>query len=174
MKFQKIVFLALTIILLSCGSSERVITEDGKVYELKGKKFYNNGNNVTDELSSEEKESITAILEKRLEAEQIIEEKQEVFEDKKESLEETIKEAEKKQKELEKKQEQLEDKLKQKEDARQDFLKAKERLQDEKDTYEKLKEQGKLSPSDEEKWKSRFAELEKYLKEANQALNDLK
>ena len=181
MKFQKLILLMLTIILLSCGTSERVITEDGNVYEIRGNKYFNNGNNVTELLSEDEKKNITASLNKRIEAERLALEKQEELVAEQKRIEKALKEAEAKQKEaeakqkaVEKKQEQLEDALKAKEDARQDFLKAKERLQNKKEKYQKLKDAGKLSPLDEEKWKGRFVDLEKDLKEANQKLENLK
>ena len=56
----------MTLILLSFGSNERVITNEGKVYKVKGNEFYNNGKDVTNKLSSIEKERIQSILEKRL------------------------------------------------------------------------------------------------------------
>ena len=35
---------------VACGSTEKVITDQGKVYEVKGDKFYNNGKEVTQTL----------------------------------------------------------------------------------------------------------------------------
>tara|TARA_R110002049_G_scaffold37208_1_gene117489 strand:- start:53235 stop:53759 length:525 start_codon:yes stop_codon:yes gene_type:complete len=174
MTFQKLILSILTVILVSCGSSERVITEDGTVYEVKGKKFFNKSKNVTDQLSSKDKENIKATLDKRLEAERLAEEKQEALENEQKRIEKTIEEAEKKQKALEEKQEQLEENLEAKEDARDAILKAKSRLQDKKEKYQKLKEAGKLSLRDEEKWNGRFSDLDGDIKEAMQALENLK
>lgn len=173
MRLKRVITILSIGLFMACGSSEKVIMEDGKVYEIKGNKFFNNGTNVTEQLTDNEKEIINTNLQKRLEAEKIAEEKQETIEAERQRLETIQEEANQKQKELEKQQELLEEKLEAKEDAREDFLKAKERLQSKQEKYQKLKNEGKLSPLDEEKWKTRFLDLEADIEEANQILKNL-
>ncbi|ALJ05858.1 hypothetical protein APS56_12280 [Pseudalgibacter alginicilyticus] len=174
MKFSKLILLIVAIILISCGSSERVITNHGTVYEVKGKKYFSNGNNVTEQLTAKEKENINRTLDTRLKAERLEVEKQEALKSEQARVKEEIEKAEEKQKALEKKQERLKDALEAKEKAREDVLKAKDKLQDKKAKYQKLKDAGKLSPRDEEKWNDRFTDLESDLEDAMQNLNKLK
>ena len=51
-RLQIVTIITIAAILFSCASSERVITNDGKVYKVKGDSFYNNGEDVTKELSA--------------------------------------------------------------------------------------------------------------------------
>ncbi|MFG6686949.1 hypothetical protein ACGK9U_10230 [Mariniflexile sp. HNIBRBA6329] len=171
---KKIISILSLVLLMACGSSEKVIMEDGRVYEVKGSKFFSNGVNVTEQLTANEKEIIKTNLQKRLEAEKIANEKQETIEAEQQRLETIQEEAKRRQKVLEKEQELLEEKLEAKEDARNDFLEAKERLQSKQEKYQRLKDKGKLSPLDEEKWKARFLDLEADIEEANQILKNLK
>ena len=165
MKTRIIITTLITLILLSCGSNERVITNEGKVYKVKGDLFYNNGKDVTNKLSSIEKERIQSILEKRLEAEKVAKEKQE-------QIEESLKQLKQREKELKDRQNQLEDKIKKREDARDDFFEIRDNLNDVKGEYQKLKDTGKLSPKEEAKWKKRLKKLELKLNRAELKLNN--
>jgi len=174
MKLIKIIPIALIGVFMSCGSGERVIMEDGAVYKVKNDTFYSDGKDITEQLSANEKEGIKAVLNKRLEAERIAEDKKEKLEKEQNKIEETIEKAKEKQKALEESQKQLEKKQEAREEAREDVLKAKEKLQSKKEKYNKLKEKGKLSPRDEEKWQGRFEDLEAEIAEYNTIYKKLK
>lgn len=181
MKYKKIVVLLAIAVLTACGSSKKVITESGEVYEIKGDKFFNKGTNVTELLADEQKEALKTILQARLEAEQLTDEKKKALETENERLEKAqekmenaIKEAEKKQDKLEEKQKEIEAKQDKKEDAREAFFKAKKRFDKKQEKFKKLKAKGKLSPLDEEKWKKNLLELEQEFKSANQLYINLK
>ena len=53
MKFKTMLSLIIISALFACGTTNRVITDDGKVYEIKGDEFFNNDKNVTEQLSSD-------------------------------------------------------------------------------------------------------------------------
>ncbi len=174
MKMIKILPIALIGLFMSCGSGERVIMEEGAVYKVKNDNFYSKGKDITELLSENEKKDIKAVLNKRLEAERLAEDKKEKLEKEQEKVEKTIEKAKEKQEALEESQKQLEEKQEAIEDARHDFLKAKEKLESKKEKYNKLKEKGKLSPSDEEKWQGRFEDLEAKIKDYNTIYKNLK
>ena len=160
-------------LLVGCGSSEQVITDNGEIYEVKGNTFINNGVDVTENLTKDEKDNIISILEEKREAATAAEKLQNELENKKKDLERAQKEAKEKQEELEEKQKELERKLKEKEDAREDVVKAKKRLDSEQKKYEQLKEKGKLSPRDEADWKEKLDKLEEELKTVTEIWNKL-
>ena len=58
MKYQKLIYCLLVGLIVSCGSSERVITADGKVYEVKGSTIKNNGDDVTESLQKTVKQKL--------------------------------------------------------------------------------------------------------------------
>ncbi|MGC1205259.1 MAG: hypothetical protein WA839_10280 [Flavobacteriaceae bacterium] len=159
MRITKWIYIVGITILISCGSSERVITNNGTVYEVKGNNFYNKGKDVTDKLTDIEKKSIQSILEKRLEAEEAAKEKQDEIAKSLDALKD-------KEKQLKDKQREIEDKIANREDARDDFFEVKKKLNDLKEEYKVLKDKGELSPNDESKWRKRLKKLEKKLKEA--------
>jgi chromosome segregation ATPase len=156
---KRLIYIIVIAILFSCGSSERVITNEGKVYEIKGNTFYNNGNDVTDELTEIEKERIQTILDKRLEAEKEIKEKQE-------NIEETLKQLRKREDELKTQQKQLESKIDNREEARENFFAIRKNLNDVKNEYQQLEDKGELSVKEETKWQKRLKKLEQKLKQA--------
>lgn len=149
---------------LSCGSTEKVITPKGKVYELKGSKFYSNGEEVTATLSGEEKSKINQILEDRLKLEKEAAKR-------KAELEEAQKKAEAARKKAEKKQKALEKEIKAKEKAREDFFKAQEKLKKKTEKYQKRLDRGDLSQDDIEDWKKRLKDLEDDVKKAEEKLS---
>ena len=110
MKFINTVTLLLFLsIIVGCGSSETVI-KDGVVYTLKGSKILNNGKDVTETLTSEEKEAINSILKERLAAKKAADKKQEALEAKQKELEKVQEKAAAEQRSLEKQQENIQDK----------------------------------------------------------------
>ncbi len=163
-QIKLIVVIALTI-LTSCSSSERVITNDGKVYTVKGNSFYTNDKDVTDKLTKVEKENIQSILEKRHEVKKAEEKKQD-------QIDESLKQLKQKEKELNEQQKQLDHKIEAREDARDDFFEIRKKLNSVKDEYTQLKNKGGLSPNDEEKWQKRLKKLEQKLKEAELKINN--
>jgi len=165
MTTRKLLYAFAITILFSCGSRERIITNDGKVYEVKGNTFYRNGEDVTNKLTKIEKEHIQSILEKHLEVEKAAKEKQD-------QIEESLEELKEREKELKEKQKQLDNKIEKREDAREDFFELRENLNDVKKEYEQLKEEGGLSSKDEKKWKKRLKDLELKLKQAELEINN--
>ena len=159
MRITKWIYTVGISILVSCGSSERVITNNGAVYTVKGNNFYNKGKDVTGKLTDIEKKSIQSILEKRMQSEEAAKEKQDEIAKSLDALKE-------KEKELKKKQREIEDKIANREDARDNFFEVKKELNDLKEEYKELKDKGELSPNDESKWQKRLKKLEKKLKKA--------
>ena len=195
MKFIKLIAVVSVVTMVSCGSSERVIMEDGTVYKIKNNKFYQSGENVSEQLTSDEKDAIKNTLSERLEAEHFAEQSQKELEEQQEelkqqqeglekeqkALEEALKEAKEKQKELKhsKKElkaskKELKEHIENKEKARKAVLKAEEQLASKKERYQKLKNKGKLSPIDEEKWEVKLANLQEELNNANEIYKNLK
>ncbi|WP_044401766.1 hypothetical protein [Lacinutrix sp. Hel_I_90] len=165
MKHSNLLFIIfLVFIVASCGSTEKVITDAGAVYEVRGNHFYSNGEEVTETLTDDEKDTIMSQLDERLDAEK------EALKQKK-ALEEVVKEAEKTKEEAIEKQEAIERALERKEKARQTFFKAKEKLQSAKEAYERAYKKGKLSPNDEEEWAKKIESLEEDLESAQRELN---
>lgn len=159
MRITKWIYIIGITILVSCGSSERVITNNGAVYTVKGNNFYNKGKDVTDKLTDIEKKSIQSILEKRLQAEEAAKEKQDEIAKSLDALKE-------KEKDLKKQQREIEDKIANREDARDNFFEVKRKLNDLKEEYKVLKDKDELSPNNESKWQKRLKKLEKKLEEA--------
>lgn len=156
---SKYLMIFVCVVFLSCGSSERVITDSGEVYEVKGNKFYKNGEEVTDKLPDSKKSYINSILQRRLNAEEAAREKQEQIEDELDNLKE-------RQKKLKKEQKQIERNVEAREEARSEFFKIKEDLRELKAEYEHMKQKGDLSAKEEGKWKKRLKKLEAKLKKA--------
>ncbi|QNK76615.1 hypothetical protein H7F37_10770 [Winogradskyella sp. PAMC22761] len=173
MKFQYVFICFLVSLMLSCGSSDRVIMTDGKVYEVKGNSIKNDGTDVTETLSKDRKFEIAATLKANNKAKAEAEQLQESLKAQQKELKKTKEEAEAKQEKLENQQEALEKKIEDKEDARKDFLKAKKRLDNQQKKFEKLKEKGKLSANDEEKWSKKLDDLEKEFEKAKEKMNNL-
>lgn len=159
MRITNLICVIIILVLVSCGSSERVITNNGTVYKVKGDNFFNNGEEVTDKLTDIEKRNIQSILEKRLEAERQAKKKQDDIAEALDALKE-------KEKELKNEQKQLKDKIEKREEARDDFFEVKKKLNDLIEEYKDLKDKDELSPNDESKWQKRVERLEKKLKKA--------
>lgn len=165
MKHSKLLFIIIFVLIAgSCGTTEKVITDAGAVYEVKGNHFYTNGEEVTETLTDDEKDAIRSQLEDRLDAEK------EALKQKK-ALEEVVKEAEKAKEEAIEEQEAIESALERKEKARQAFFKAKDKLQNAKEEYERAYKKGKLSPNDEEEWAKKIEGLEEDVQSAQKELD---
>ena len=163
MKNQIIALLISSLLVFSCGTTEKVITDNGKVYEVKGDTFYNNGNDVTQILSSEEKQEIMETLSQRLDMEKEAEER-------KNQLKKEQKELEDARKKVEKAQDEIEREIKEKNDARDEFFKAKDELKDERERYNELLKKGDLSPNDKADWLEKLRKLEKEVQDAEDKL----
>ncbi len=161
---RKLIVVIMLIAIVSCGSSERVITDDGKVYEVKGNNFYTKGEDVTNTLTEIEKKRIQTTLENRLKSEEALAKKQD-------QISESLKELKQKEKELKEKQNQLDNTENNRKEARDDFFKIRENLNDVKQDYQLLKDKGELSPKDDAKWQKRLVKLERKLKEAEIRIN---
>ncbi|MFB9055451.1 hypothetical protein ACFFU9_01735 [Mariniflexile ostreae] len=172
MKCNKITIVLFIFILGACASSERVITQDGKIYEVKGEAYFQNGKNVTEHLSSKDKAHISNVLENRLESERSLKREQTALKAEQDYVKQTLKEAEKKQKALENKQKRIEKGIKKKEAARERVLKVKARLNKNKEKYQKLEAKKKLSTRNKEKWERRFERDEKDLIKALKAFEN--
>ena len=171
MILRKLTILFTLIILTACGSSERVITDEGKVYEVKGNTIKNNGVNVTDSLSADEKEAINTVKERKEEAKKAFEKQQKELEDAIEKQDDIQKVARKKQNELEEKLKILENNLENKQDVRDNYATIKKRYIDKKNKFKKLKKEGKLSPNDIKDWKEKLSALKERVKQANIEMN---
>jgi chromosome segregation ATPase len=174
MNFKYFLSLISVTLILSCGTTHTVISDDGKVYEVRGDTFLNNGKDVTETLSSDEKKSIKSNLGDRLNGKKIADEQREQLEDQQKELEKAQDEARKKQRDLEKKQQEIEDRLKEKEDARNDFIKAKDQLKRKQKRFQRLKDKGKLSPNDIVDWEDRLKGYQEDVDKAEKKLNSLK
>ena len=167
---RKLNVLFVLFILTSCGSSQRVITEDGKVYEVSGNTIKNNDVNVTESLSTEEKESINKVIERKEKAKKAFEKEHKDLEDAIEKQEDIQRAAEKKQNELQDKLETLENNFEKKQDVRDNYATIKERYTDKKNKFKKSKKEGKLSPNDIIDWKEELAKLKSELNDAKNKL----
>ncbi|WP_299337482.1 hypothetical protein [uncultured Psychroserpens sp.] len=161
-------------LLTSCGSSERVILDDGSIYEVKGNIIKSDGKDVSESLSRERRDEVEDALKEKIAARKAAEERQKALEDEQAELRKIQKEARKKEKELEKKQEQLEDKRKALKEAKDNYGKAKNKLKKERKAYKKLKENGKLNASEQEDWIKKIEDLETEVKKAKETLDKLR
>ncbi len=175
MKLKKLMpFALIGVLLVSCGSSERVIMDDGSVYTLKKNSYYQKGKDVTETLTKEDKDLIKETRDKRLEVERLAQQRQTELKEEQEKVEKALKEARKKQETIENNKEELEAVVAAREEAREAVLKAKDKSLEQQQRYQKLKEKGKLSPIDEEKWLNKLQGLEEKVKQANEYYKTLK
>lgn len=166
MKKRHLIVLSMFLIVLSCGSSEKVIMNDGTVYRVEGKNFYKKGKEVTESLSNTDKEKILNTLNERLEFEKEAQKRQKELEARREALKKAQEQAQATQKALE-------EALEEKEEAREAFFEAKEKLEKQQKKYKRLHDNGKLSPNDEEKWDLKLKDLEQKLEEAKNKVKNL-
>ncbi len=172
MKFIKHILLFLFLIqLIACGSSQRVITKDGEVYNVNGKTIKQNGIDVTDDIKDSQRETIENLIDRK-------EKLEKAEEDKQKSLEKAIKEQEQieksaidKQRELKDQLDALQTKTKARQDARDDYAKIKLRYSEEKKTFKTLKEKGELSKIEQKEWEAKLKKLEVEVEKAKVELD---
>lgn len=116
------------------------VIHEGKAYEVKGKSIFSNGNEVTHDLDQDQKDHIFKTHKGNVKAD---------------------KKAEKARKKKEKAQKKAEKNLKKKQKAQDKYTKATKKLDQNESKYKRLKEQGKLSPNDEEKWLKKLDRFKK-------------
>jgi hypothetical protein len=139
------IWITFLFILVGCLDNAQVIEHEGVSYEIKGKAIFKDGVDVTQTLSAEKQKAIMGNFEKSQKATKKLAKDQEAFEKKLKKNEKDLKKAEKDRKKSEKT-------LKQKQQAQDNFEKANKNMVQTQEKYDKLKQKGKLSPKDEEKW----------------------
>ncbi|EGV42143.1 hypothetical protein BZARG_484 [Bizionia argentinensis JUB59] len=159
MKYLKIVPFVCLLIASSCATKHQVITDSGEVYEVHQGQVYKQGQVVTGTISSEEKQHIISTLDTRLESEaEILAEK--------DSLDQIRINAEIEANALERQ-------LKDAKAARDGYIKAKNNFEKSQKKYQRLHDQGDLSPNDEAKWAMKLDGLSEKVLEAEETLNTL-
>lgn len=174
MKTLKYLSVLSLFILCACGSSERVITDDGTVYEVKGNTIINNASDVTAKLSSEEQSSIHKLLTKKTKAQSVAEKELNALEKAIEEQKQIEDKAKAEQRNLKAKLNALQDKLRVSQDVRDDYAEAKKRYIENHQEFENLKSDGKLSPNDIKDWKEKLAKLERDVNETKLRLEKIK
>ncbi len=152
-------YITLLLLTFSLTSFAQEVKQGEKTYEVKKEKIFLNGEDVTETLSTEEKEVIfkeAAIISEKLK-------KAEKAQKAAEKLEKEKKKAEKAQKKAEKA-------LKKKEKLQKNYKKAQDNLKKAQKKYEKLKKKGKLSPVDEGKWLDKIEKLTEKVDKAKRKL----
>ncbi|TBM98986.1 hypothetical protein EYD45_15835 [Hyunsoonleella flava] len=165
---KNIVRFLLLIVFVTIGMSlsAQEIKVNDKVYEVKKGLIFQEGVDITNTLSVEEKAKILAEFEKK---QQNIAEA-EATQKRIEKAEKEQKKAEKEQRKAEKKRKKAEKALRQKEKAQSNYDKATKKFKDAQKKYEKLKSKGKLSPQDEKKWLEKIEKLNANVAKTKQKL----
>ncbi|MGB1270319.1 MAG: hypothetical protein ACPG45_11340 [Flavobacteriaceae bacterium] len=156
------------------------VTHNGNTYSIKGKKIYQNNEDVTSLLTTTDKEAVFSAHKIELEkikeaknAEKALEKKEkEAIKAEKEAAK-RIKEQEKKLKAIEKKQKKVEKAAKKKANAEKAFDRAQSKLDRETKKFEKLKRRGKLSPVKEAKYLEKLSDLKDRVSKAGKKLKKL-
>lgn len=167
--------LFVVVLFLGFGLSTQAqeIIYGGVTYKVKGQTILKDKVNVTHTLSLEEQTGIMQALEhqKVLKKEQEIAERAlKDAEREQKAAEKKMKDAEKAQRAAEKKQKAAEKELKQKQKAQSKYEDASEDYNDAIAKYEKLRDRGKLSPNDEEKWFKKIDGLKEDIEKARRKL----
>jgi len=173
-KISNLLALLLVSTLLACGGSQRVISEDGKVYTVKDNDYYKNGKNISETLADEEREKLENTLEQRLKTQKIESERIERYDDELSKIDNEIKKAQDRKKSIKDEKEQFQNNIKAKEDARQNFLKIEKEYSNAQMEFEKLKNAGSLSPNDKIEWQEKLQKLEQAVTNANNIIKNLK
>lgn len=169
--FRSIILALSFLTLVNCGSGKRIITDDGKVYEVKGSTIKKDGVDVTKNLSKEEKKSIDNLIKEKEEARKIFEAKQKDIEDAISEQKSIQKEARKNQRKLERDLKDLENSLKATQNARDKYATTRSRYTKSKNEFKQLKKDGELSPNAIDDWKERLSKLKMEVKKAKKELN---
>ncbi|MCB4798490.1 hypothetical protein [Neotamlana laminarinivorans] len=130
-------------------------------FEVKGDRIFNEGKDVTETLSVENKNAIKKAIENKKEAE---------LAKQNEKAKKEAKKIEKQEKAAENKRKKAEKTLAKKEKAQANFDKAKNNLEKAQKKRTKLKEKGKLSPVDEAKWDKKIGSLEEKVEKTKKKL----
>ncbi|WP_299120524.1 hypothetical protein [uncultured Winogradskyella sp.] len=159
------------LIFISCGSSERVITDEGKIYNVDGKAIKKNGVNVSSELDASQKEKIDDLLNQKEEQEKAEAKRQKELEKAIETQEKIENDAKERQRELKSQLDALQDKIRNRQNARDDYAKIKKRFVEQQKELEKLKSNGQLSSIELKEWEAKLKKLEVEAEKAQQKLN---
>ncbi|TCK65092.1 hypothetical protein DFQ05_2305 [Winogradskyella wandonensis] len=154
-------------ILLSCGSTQKVIMDSGKVYSVKNNDFFIGEKNVTEELTSQQKSDIKSVLQDRLQAEEQRAEELENLNNQIKSLKDQIKT-------LEDKVETIQDKERNLEKAREAYIDAKMALITKEREFEKLKKNGNLSDKDKIDYEKDILKLREKVVETKKQLEAIR
>lgn len=137
---------------LGITAHSQEVIKDGKVYEVKGKAIFHEGEDITADLLSDEKAEIFKTHKNLVKETKAAEKAQ--------------KKLEKAQKKAEKAKKKAEKELKKKEKALTKYNKAVQKLEQNQNKYQNQKNRGRLSPNDEAKW---LKKLESYKKSVEKA-----
>ena len=148
------------------GAQAQEVTYGGVTYKVKGKTILRDKENVTNSLSIEDQTEIRAALERQ----KAMQKERELAEKQIKKIEKDQKEAEKRIKQAEKRQKAAEKELKEKEKAQSKFENATKDYNKAIDKYERLRDKGKLSPNDEEKWLKKIDDLKEDIEKARRKL----
>lgn len=135
------------------------VNYNGTTYKIKGKTILQEKADITATLSAEDQSGIWDAFNK-----------QKALDKERLEAEKTLKKAEKEKQKAEKKQKQAEKELKAKQKAQSKFNKANDDYNKASKKFEKLKERGKLSPNDEEKWLKKIDNLNKDIEKTRKKL----
>ena len=159
-------YIILLFLAFSFSSFAQKVEKDGKTYEVKKEKIFLNGEDVTETINLEDKQTIlkkAATISEELKM-------KEKAEKAAKKLEKENKKAEKAQKKAEKAQKKAEKELKKREKLQKNYEKAQNNLEKAQSKYEKLKNRGKLSPVDEGKWLEKIEKLTEKVEKAKKKL----
>lgn len=166
MKIFKILSIIILVQFFSCGSADRVITDDGKVYTINRNNIKQNGIDVSDEIDASQKEKINTLLDRKDEQERAESKQQKELEKAIADQEKVEKEAKEKQRALKSQLDALQESIKNRQNARDDYAKIKTRFEEEQRTFNKLKKSNKLSSLENKEWEAKLKKLELEVKKA--------
>ena len=144
---------------LTFSTQAQEINYNGTIYKIKGKTILQEKTDVTATLSAEEQSGIWDVFNK-----------QKALDKERAETAKAIKKAEKEKKNAEKKQKQAEKELKAKQKAQSKFNTANDDYNKAIKKFEKLKDKGKLSPNNEEKWLKKIDNLNRTVEKSRRKL----
>lgn len=156
---MKKLILSFLLLLVATVLSAQEVNHNDKVYKVEGDKIYNQYQEVTTELTQNEKELIFSKSKKKIKVEKVLKTKNN-----------KQKQAEKKQKKAEKKQKKAEKELKKQEQAQKKHQNADRDYKKTLNKYEKLKRKGKLSPQADQNWLEKINKQKSKLDKAKKKL----
>ena len=171
---EKLAIALIVTVFFSCGSTEKVVTQQGEVFEVKGDKVFNEGKEVTSEISSYQGQEILNLKEQNDELERRFSKKQDEIEKAIVRQKEIQKEARERENVLDGKLRKLKEQVETRERAKQDYIQLNEKYNNEASKYENLKDEGKLEPEDITQWENKLNELNNELEAAKIRYNKLR